>query len=260
MATPTRFEEDHEVSLERFLLDAGRAERPGRAAKRRAAVALGIGGLGWLGLGWLAPSSTAAAALHAAKAGVVSSAKWIVLGAVGGGALVTAHYVSFSGRETAAPPAAVSAPAVEPARPGAAAAPSEPTPVAEPPSAEGVGPTSGAADTAVPEGQARTEGTSQRGANAPAASIADQIRRLDEVRGALASGRSAQALAQLQAFRKMYPRTPFGQEATVLRIEALVGAGQVGKARSAAQQFERSNPSSPHLKRLRALVGERDAR
>jgi hypothetical protein len=88
-----------------------------------------------------------------------------------------------------------------------------------------------------------------------APSIAREIRTLDQVRGLLAKGEGRRALAELDRYRSEAPRGTLGQEATLLRIEALVVAGDKPAARRLAQKFLSEHPGTPHEKRVRALVG-----
>jgi outer membrane protein assembly factor BamD (BamD/ComL family) len=75
------------------------------------------------------------------------------------------------------------------------------------------------------------------------------------VRAALSRGESQQALERLDAYARKHPRALLGQEAVLLRIEALVQAGRRGSASSLARRFLASQPQSPHRKRIESIVG-----
>lgn len=249
MSDPMRFYESSEMSPEKLLLLAARAERPSMRARRRAAIAVGVGGLAWASF-----SSTAAASTQVLKAGLAGAGKWIALGVVGAGALAGAHQLSTRAIDTEHPTAAVAVAATgERALPHRSAARRTPTveleslPVVDS-EEEAAGPASGHPSSGRSVNRAVPGRTAE--------SIADQIGRLDAVRSALASGQGADALVKLDEYRSAYPQGAFGQEATLLRIEALVKSGQTASAKKLAERFERSHPKSPHIKRIRALLGE----
>jgi hypothetical protein len=98
---------------------------------------------------------------------------------------------------------------------------------------------------------------------APAAgdALAQEIARLDAVRGLLAANRLAPALSALQSYERDYAHGALRQEATLLRIEVLHRAGRRNEARALAEHFFAIHPDSPHGPRIRALVfGSRNAR
>jgi hypothetical protein len=97
--------------------------------------------------------------------------------------------------------------------------------------------------------EAPSEGASAR-------SIAREVAALDAVRARLAEGRADEALSELDAYDGVHPRGVLREEASVLRVEALIGAGQREPARQLAEHFLRAHPASPHAARVRALVGE----
>jgi hypothetical protein len=93
----------------------------------------------------------------------------------------------------------------------------------------------------------------------PAPSLSDELRHMDSVRRALASGNPSLGLERIAEYREDFPRGRFHQEATVLRIQALVQSGQSGQARSEAERFISAHPKSAAAKRVRTLVGLPDA-
>jgi hypothetical protein len=86
-------------------------------------------------------------------------------------------------------------------------------------------------------------------------SIAGEIAALDGVRVRLTGSDGEGALRALDEYRRDYPEGALGQEATLLRIDALVASGNVARARSTAERFLRDHPGTPHEKRLRTLIG-----
>jgi TolA-binding protein len=83
-----------------------------------------------------------------------------------------------------------------------------------------------------------------------------EIRMLDQARTALRANNPTQAIALLGQYLKRYPKGAFRQEAAVLRIEALAVAGSRGRAASEAARFIAKNPRSPHVEKLKRLLGE----
>jgi len=242
MADPTRLLDGAGSDLERELLMAGCDELPDRAAKQRAAAALAIGAAASI---W--PAAAATTAAKGAKAGVPLIVKLLAIGAVGAGTAGGAHYLRATAEP--APPreaAAVMQRAAEPARPKA---------VAQPQAAE---------QEAMPVESLALEVPSDALKPAPGtrsstekASIADEMRVLDEARRALSAGDGAGTIRALDAYRKQFPRGSFSQEAVLLRIQALVQVGDHAAARSLAQRFRDRHPNSPHLRRIETILGEK---
>jgi hypothetical protein len=221
------------TAAERLLLGAGAAEEPpsGGAAHLAAMLAPPLAG---------PPGpSTAPPPAAPGTSGALGAlgAKWaIVAAALGGAALVIA---TRAPEERPAP--AVVAPAAR--TPELAAPPPE---VQSPPVEQGV-------ETSAPVENPRKRVESAAASGTP--SIAREIRTLDQVRALLAKGDGRRALAELDRYRAEAPRGALGQEATLLRIEALVAAGDRPSARRLAQRFLREHPGTPHEKRVRALTG-----
>jgi hypothetical protein len=87
-----------------------------------------------------------------------------------------------------------------------------------------------------------------------APSIAEEVRRLDQARSALASGRASDAIALVSAYERDFPRGALAREAQVVRIEAYAKLGQAAMASQLAAQFVARYPEDPHSPRLRGLV------
>jgi hypothetical protein len=82
-----------------------------------------------------------------------------------------------------------------------------------------------------------------------------EIAALDRARAAL-HGDPANARALVDAYDATFPRGALREEAMVVRIEALVAAGDADEARRRTAMFVASYPNSPHVLRLRRLLPE----
>jgi hypothetical protein len=92
----------------------------------------------------------------------------------------------------------------------------------------------------------------------PAPDLAAEIALLDRAREALAAGEPARALAVLERYDREMPAGRLAPEAAYVRIEALLAAGDRAGADAAGRRFLAANPTSPHAKRVRALLQIRD--
>lgn len=92
---------------------------------------------------------------------------------------------------------------------------------------------------------------------AASATLADEVKLLDESRGALARGDGAAALRALDTFQKTFPRGRLGMEATVLRVEALASIGRVADAQALGRSFLDAHPESALSPRVRRAIGEK---
>jgi outer membrane protein assembly factor BamD (BamD/ComL family) len=81
-----------------------------------------------------------------------------------------------------------------------------------------------------------------------------EIALLDQARGAVAAGEPARALAILDGYTVRFPRGAMAPEATVLRIEALVKAGDRPAATRFADAFLATAPTSPYTTRIQSLL------
>jgi outer membrane protein assembly factor BamD (BamD/ComL family) len=82
----------------------------------------------------------------------------------------------------------------------------------------------------------------------------DELAALDEARAAIRNGAARRALALLDDYDRRFPRPELGLEARIVRIEALVAAGDLDRARELADRFLAAHPSSPSAARIRRLV------
>jgi hypothetical protein len=211
----------------RSLLRAWEAEQPSDEARARALALAGVGaGVGLAGA-------------SAAKAGVGAIAKWFALGVVAvgvvGGAIAVARH-GASPRPT--PPRSAASVSVAAPPP-----PSAPVVVAEAPVAPSAAPVPPPSPPAVKSPR-------------PASSaLGEQVLELDRARRALAGGDPDGALKKIDAYESRFPRGALRDEAEVLRVEALLAAGDRVAAGRASDRFLAAHPDSPHAARVRALMG-----
>jgi hypothetical protein len=279
MSDPDRFVESSENEVERLLLRAGRDTSSPQARRRALLAATGVVTASTLSAGTATGAAAAGTAAMGAKAASLLSLKWVAviglasLGAMAGTVAVHRAWATRDARErapltSAVPPAAPRTPPAPPAEPHTSLAPPEAprTPLAPPSN-----PTASPAATppATPELSATADGlapairssavTRTTHGGAPAStpvgsSAATELMLLDEARGALAAGDPSQALSILEAYRRRFPHAALAPEASVLRIEALVAAGDPTAASRAAQSFLQANPASPYAQRIRSVL------
>jgi hypothetical protein len=258
----------------RILRAAEDDDVPEPALRDRTLGALGLGGAG---------AGVALALKGVWKWGLAWSAwKWaglsVVLAVGVGGVLVAPSLSDVSTAEragaTAVAPAAApsaSAPRAPETTPTASVAEMVPPPVsvfeAAPPStpeliaaaptgrtAAPSAPGMGVAAPALTEPQAATQtSTSPQGASS-ARGLAGELAALDVARAALAAGDPRRALVGADAYDRDYPHGVLGQEAAVVRIEALHALGDDVRARSLARAFLDAHPSTAHADRLRTIL------
>jgi hypothetical protein len=252
MSEPRRLKDDEALlPLAKTLLKSASLDGPASGAKDRAHVALlgGLGGGGGGQSGGPAAVAGAAGAGAAAKLGTLSSL-WFgvaVMGSVLGVGVygvattdgkapvaVTAESASSDSTKAVAPmappPERTSEPPLPPETPSAEAA-SEPALAPHP--------------TPSPSSLKR--------------STAEQLSLVDAARMALARHETARALATLDDLDRRFPRGEFAEEAAVLRIEALMGAGnadQRERAQALAARFLTAHPKSAYAKRVRSILGK----
>jgi hypothetical protein len=257
--------------LERALLVAGRPGRAPTGAKERALVAA------------TAVAATAGLATTTASAGgallKVSSivgARWVVvlglagLGASAIGAAVVHERANLAAVAVGTPPVRATAAAHTPP-PGTIAQPPPAAPVAAPGEPSAVvqqAPVAGAVVSAAPPASpprppavALPTPAASPAAEAPSGSTTrEELAWLDGARAAIRSGDPARALSVLDSYGARFPHGVMTPEATILRIEALVDAGDRPAARRAAEAFLGANPQSPYAARVRSMVPDANPR
>jgi hypothetical protein len=80
-----------------------------------------------------------------------------------------------------------------------------------------------------------------------------ELAMIERARSALAAGDPRAALAALDDYEAKYEVPIFGEEATVLRIEALRARGDRAESAALAARFLAVHPSSPLAQRVRSL-------
>ena len=217
------------TDLEKELLGAWGDEKPSAAARDKTLAALGLaGGAAAAAAGSIAPKAIAS--------GWALVAKWIGLGAIVVGA--TAVGVTRLAHHDAAPTQTVAATPLE----RHTATP--PAPIA----------TTTATTVELPDSPPAQHAHAHAAAPV-ASSITQQVAALDRARGALDAGDTSRAVRLVDAYEAEYPSGAFVQEAEVVRIEALVRAGNAAEADRAGKHFLAAYPKSPHDARVRSLLG-----
>ncbi len=86
-------------------------------------------------------------------------------------------------------------------------------------------------------------------------SLDEELARVDRARGLLASGKPADTLSVVNAYRREYPTQTFADEADSLEVRALAALGRTSEARVLAERFLTKRPGSPYAEPVRAAVG-----
>ncbi len=247
MSEPRRFLADPDVSpFERDLLESWSSEQPSAAARARA---LAIGGVT---VAALVGGAGAAAAPKAASVGAAALAKWGVLGVlVAGMATATVAVLREAPVAPSAPPTATASLAT------GASGPSTPNPTAQsttpmgPPAVSPADLPAAAPDPTAAHAKGHVAAAS---GVVGAPSLAEEIALFDRARAALDAGEADRALGLLDTYESRFRSGAFGQEAEVLRVQALLRRGDRARASSVGERFLAAHPSSPHAARIRAIL------
>ena len=89
-------------------------------------------------------------------------------------------------------------------------------------------------------------------------SLRDETAKLQAVRQLVDASQADRALAALDQYDASYGKGMLAEEAAVLRVEALLLAGNRTEARRSVELFERRHPTSSYLPRVRALVENKE--
>jgi hypothetical protein len=89
----------------------------------------------------------------------------------------------------------------------------------------------------------------------PTCDVKEQIRVIDEAHASVSRRDSAAALRAVDQYSSQCPGGFLGQEAAVIRIEALDQSGNHARAASLARAFLAKHPASPHATRLERIAG-----
>ena len=259
MTDPDRFRRRGPGELESLLFDSLEDDVPPAAARARTLAALGVGSAVMSG-----SVGAAAKAMH--SLGGLGVVKWLAIGAVAGFVTVgipagfTVRHARPSTEPTSrsiparqlqqrtGPSAIAIAPSPESTPlPSPTAVRTRPAPLPVAPSPVPPAPTAGATT-----GDSRAAGATS--GEPPASSLAREVATLDDARRTLSSGDPAGALRRLNAYSSSFPAAALGPEATLLRVQALLAAGDRAAAVELAQRFMRANPGSPHAARMAGLL------
>jgi hypothetical protein len=245
-------------AVERTLLRAGRVIAPPGSKERALMMASGALGASGAVVGGAAASKGTAFGI--AKAGSIASLKWFGIVSLTGIGLTASAVVVHEVRESRAPasvdtvvrgdkptapkrapPKLASAPRADE---GWTPAPIDPITLS--PSSDVL---------PVPPPPARTAAAATEDAAAPPAStVPTELAMLDQVRGALTAGDPARSLSILERYAERFPHGSMAPEATMLRIEALLKAGDRSAATRFADSFLENEPDSPYAARVRSLL------
>jgi hypothetical protein len=220
----------------RALLRSAELDGPPSGAMRRVLTRAGVG----VGIVAIATSTTVSSA---AKVGPLVVGKWLALATfVGAGAVAVVHVARPSTSMKVESHPAVMKTASEPAtleRPAAPATEANDPAANEPSNAAAPIVQSPRALKASPSGNADING---------------EIAAITLARGALDKGNARAGLAALDRYQQDYAHGALAPEATVLRIEALLMAGERARAKSLGEAFLKAHPKSPHAQRVRSLI------
>jgi hypothetical protein len=253
MTSPNRLLDSARNPNARALLRAGLEEGPRPAALRSTALALGV---------TASVALTAPATAMAAPSLALMTAKWVAVGTLagvtlaGGVNVLTTHVDAPSPAPLAATLRPSTAPSSRGAAPPAIPVPAVPEPAADvSPRVGARSPVSAPAPTiALPPAEAGRHST---GMLPERPGLAGEVANIDAARRALAAGDAQTALQQLGQYYGRARTGTLDREAQLLRIDALLRAGQTARAHELAEQYLASYPHDPHAARLRGLVGDR---
>lgn len=268
--------------LELLLLRSAEGDEPSSGSMPKVAAALGVGAaLGMATSAVLAEQAVVGGAAMAKPVTLVSVLKWLGVGVtagalVGGGAHVAFRPARVGALAHHAAPAPIAAPAapgeghevapaVVPPRPPPAEEEAEEAPVeaaASPASTTARPAPSTAAANPTP---AAPMGSTASFAAEPSPSpltteatsaLTDEVRSLDAARRELSAGHARAALAALETYRARFPQGSLRTEATVLRVEALLRAGDRASAEREANDIVRAAPGTRHAARVLDLLAK----
>jgi hypothetical protein len=213
-----------------LLREARDADPPGPEAKARVLARLAVVAP------VLAPRGTASAASLAGKAVVAVTA--LVVGGVAGAGL-------YAELRPSPPPQLVYLP--QPLMPSTASV----APVVAPSAAAelSASPPAGLAPRAIPS-------PAPAGAySSHAAQLTAERVLLDEARGALAQGDPSRALDRIERHRRTFSSPILGEERDAMEVEALARLGRSAEARARADAFRRRTPDSLFLPAVESAIG-----
>jgi hypothetical protein len=281
MSEPRRLLDEWEDDFGRDVLRSAKLDAPPRGATKRATVVITAA----IATGAAATSAPAAAATALLK--TIGTMTFFGVAAVGAAVYLedartapapsatpettSVARATSSARARSAHAASVqAAPTTPPEAPppsaalAASAAPSATTPSMTPSPAlpPAISAPAALAATTTPAASASAS-PSPSASPAPSVSsesaLASELAAIDLARRTLASGDPRRALGLLDDYAVRFPRGVLSAEATVLRIEALLRAGDRAAAQRLGARFLAANPTSAYVPRVQSLLGKSDA-
>jgi hypothetical protein len=270
MTDPIRLVDAAGDDFERSLLASAAGDRGSEAARAKALTVFGSLGLSLVASTSAASSSLSAAApggfttAHVSQLALSTLAKWIGIGVVvgtvsaGGIHAVVGSRHELSPRTLATakarPATAVATPPVR-REPDAPLSASTVLRVAHEPSVQQAEPRS-------PDASAELVPSSSAAFPAPDSGprLREELLALERVRLELRRGNAAAGIAALSEYEARFPRGALSREATLLAVEARLAAGDVAGARAVAARVLATDSTSPHAKKLQALLSTQGMR
>lgn len=88
----------------------------------------------------------------------------------------------------------------------------------------------------------------------PNSALAEEVQRMQAIRGQLRAGRAGEAMRLLAEYRKDYPAGALADEAVVLQVESLIRLGRDEEATLLARRFLAERSRSPYSARVGSLL------
>jgi hypothetical protein len=270
MTPPRRLVEDG-TAFERAVLTSARLDVVGEDGLKRTLVALGAGAAAistttstasaGLAAGGGAATAAGGATVLFGGIGVGAAMKWlgVAVAVMCAGTAVTAASMSGRGsarldRRTAPAAAALSMAAAPPTCAVMNATGGPPPEHGSPPEPTTTGDTAAVVEAVTPVASGGSMHPAPLAASSVAARTASsldmEVAALDRVRSALAERDATRAIEELDAYDRAFPSPVLRDEATVLRVDALVEQGNRAGAEALARRFLLANPRSPHASHL----------
>jgi hypothetical protein len=246
-----RWSEEGATSGELDMLRAARDRRPGADTRARNLAKVGVGA--GAALAATSGGSAAAGGLGGgAVAKIVAGAVFVV--AAAGATWKLAGPAQDAGSSQGAPVAGSASAAVFAATAAAPAASSSPGAEASadpPPNEEPEAPLPSAAPAA--PGRA-PRARSSAAAASPSGKLAAEVLALERASRALDARSPAEALRELEKYKKQFPKGSLASEQIVLRVQALLAQGDHTRAAAEADRFAAAHPDSPYARRVQDMV------
>jgi hypothetical protein len=252
MSDPVRLVSGGATDFEQHLLRSWATKQPSDEARARVLGLVGVGMAAGLTAAaasaaspGLAPGVASASAAAKVSFGSAMLIKWLALGAAC--MTLAAGAVGYALHATSAPATAPPVAAV-PVSPSTAAPTTPAAPVAQ--AAAVSGPTQAPETVAAAPARAIASNARPR----EASTLDDEVATLERARRAIAAGDGASAIAVVDGYDARYPGGSLSQESTEIRIDALLRRGDRTTAERLASRFIAAHPSSPYVRRIRALL------